>query len=279
MNSTMKVQTQIRQNAEEVSSFLQEMGKWEKTIKKKDSSMMSKTGVRPVRSSAIREGGTSQIKSTVTTKVIEPKDVASHTYDKSGKKWSDSEIDAQLKQQEEEEFQERQRLKKIREEEREIADEKKYMLELNPATLVKKHSKKEDKLEKLVVVSKARGVASDKDGEILERQIGNEEFQKGNFHGAVKSYTKCLGMKVKNYTAFSNRAMAYLKLKDFRRAETDCDCALDIEPKHIKSLVRRATARNALGKHRAALVDLNYSLEIDPTRYLLFTIIIYFMII
>jgi tetratricopeptide (TPR) repeat protein len=272
MNETMKVQTQIRQNAEEVSTFLQEMGKWEKSIKKKDSSI-NKTGVRPVRSSSIREGGTSQIKSTIPPKVSEPKEVASHTFDKSGKKWSDSELDAQLKKEDDEEFQERQRLKKIREEEREIAEEMKYMSELNPATLAKKHSKKTDNLDKPVVVSKARGVSSDKDGETLERQIGNEEFQKGNFQAAVKSYTKCLGMKVKNYTAFSNRAMAYLKLKDFRRAETDCDCALEIEPKHIKSLVRRATARNSLGKHRAALADLNYSLEIDPTRYALLLII------
>jgi len=71
-----------------------------------------------------------------------------------------------------------------------------------------------------------------------------------------QSYTKCLGLKSKNYVAFSNRAMAYLKLKEFIRAEQDCNFALDIQKDHVKSLMRRATARNALGRHRGALTDL-----------------------
>ena len=54
-------------------------------------------------------------------------------------------------------------------------------------------------------------------------------------------------MKVNNYVAFSNRAMAYLKLKEYGKAEKDCSCALSIEPTHVKSLLRRANAKNAIG--------------------------------
>ena len=68
-------------------------------------------------------------------------------------------------------------------------------------------------------VPRAKGLANLKDAETAERERGNEEFQKGNFAGAVKCYTKCLGLKVGNTVAFSNRAMAYLKLKEFSRAE------------------------------------------------------------
>ena len=46
----------------------------------------------------------------------------------------------------------------------------------------------------------------------------------------------------------------------------DCDCALSIEPNHTKSLLRRASARNALGKHRGAISDLAKLTEIDPTK-------------
>jgi hypothetical protein len=45
-------------------------------------------------------------------------------------------------------------------------------------------------------VPRARGVPSGKDTETVEREKGNEEFQAGNFTAAVKSYTKCLGLKV-----------------------------------------------------------------------------------
>lgn len=45
-------------------------------------------------------------------------------------------------------------------------------------------------------VPRARGVASNQDIEVFERERGNDEFKKGNFIEAVKCYTKCLGLKV-----------------------------------------------------------------------------------
>eukprot|EP01084_Bolivina_argentea_P000328 629_1 len=50
--------------------------------------------------------------------------------------------------------------------------------------------------------------------------------------------------------------MAHIKLKEYENAEADCTLALELDATHLKTLLRRATARNALGKHRAALVDL-----------------------
>lgn len=55
------------------------------------------------------------------------------------------------------------------------------------------------------------------------------------------------------------------KLKEFGKAEGDTDAALRVDPRHVKSLQRRAVARNALGKHRAALGDLQTAAEIDPS--------------
>jgi Tfp pilus assembly protein PilF len=60
--------------------------------------------------------------------------------------------------------------------------------------------------------------------------------------------------------------MAYLKLKEYNKAIVDCNCALSIEPTHVKSLMRRATAFNALGKHRAALKDLLDAAELEPSK-------------
>lgn len=81
---------------------------------------------------------------------------------------------------------------------------------------------------------------------------------------AIKCYTRCLGYSPKNAVVLSNRAMAYLKNREFGKAEDDCDLALKIDPSHLKSLSRRATARNALGKHRLALLDFEKALELDP---------------
>lgn len=86
--------------------------------------------------------------------------------------------------------------------------------------------------------------------------------------------------------------MTYLKMKEYSRAvvsviayfyllcrlmlirypfffffdQIDCNSALHIEPSHVKSLMRRATANNALGKHRAALKDLLCAADLEPTK-------------
>ena len=38
----------------------------------------------------------------------------------------------------------------------------------------------------------------------------------------------------RNPLAFSNRAMAYIKLKEFVRAEEDASMALKLDPTHVK---------------------------------------------
>ena len=59
--------------------------------------------------------------------------------------------------------------------------------------------------------------------------------------------------------------MAYLKQKEYHNAEADCSVALSIDASHVKSLQRRATARHALGKHRAAAQDVMRALRIEPS--------------
>ena len=69
-----------------------------------------------------------------------------------------------------------------------------------------------------VIVPKARGEYQHRDIEEIERMYGNTAYKNGNFTAAVKACTKCLGLKSRNYIAFSNRALSYLKLKEYSRA-------------------------------------------------------------
>ena len=218
---TIKVQAQIRHNAEEISSYLSDMAKWEKNITKKDAQIRGKTGVT-AKALPIRPGSG-------TVKVIEKTQVEMVS---SGPSINEG-------------------------------DE----LDLTPATLATRGAAMAA-VEPILKaqIPAARGIASTKDAETSERERGNVEYETGNFTAAVKSYTKCLGLKQRNYVGFSNRAMAYIKLKEYLRAESDCTSALSIEPQHVKSLIRRATARNALGKHRAALQDLIDASDHEPSN-------------
>jgi len=63
---------------------------------------------------------------------------------------------------------------------------------------------------------------------------------------------------------YSNRAMAYLKLREYLKAEEDCTQALLLNEKHVKSLVRRGQARRKLEKHKEALKDFQKANEVEP---------------
>lgn len=56
-------------------------------------------------------------------------------------------------------------------------------------------------------VPKAIGTYEEKDAEEIERERGNNEFKGGNFSAAVKSYTKCLGLKVINNPLLSHHPL------------------------------------------------------------------------
>jgi tetratricopeptide (TPR) repeat protein len=280
MNETMKVQTQIRQNAEEVSSFLSNLSSWQNNIKKKDNDLIKKrsgaTGGDAA--SAVRKGaGTVPTVSAALPPAApaapsngKAATAAKHTYDVGYKKWETFDVDAAMT--EDDGSGSSSSSSRGREEEQElplpptpsISQRENDSTALTPTSIIPPTAVNREKVTR--VIPAARGVFVNADAEAAEREIGNKEFAAGNFQAAVKSYTKCLGMKGKNYVAFSNRAMAYLKLKEFHRAESDCSSALLIAPTHVKSLLRRATARNAMGKHRAALADLIKAQDEDPAN-------------
>lgn len=104
--------------------------------------------------------------------------------------------------------------------------------------------------------------------DVLERERGNDYYKRGNFEQAVKFYSRAIGFNPRSTAAYSNRAMALLKLKEFANAEADCSSALALDAAHVKSLTRRGTARNALGRHRAAFADFARVCELQPANKL-----------
>lgn len=90
MGDTMKVQSQIRQNAEEVSSYLTDMAKWEKKINNKDTKRSTTTSkALPVR---LGSGTVKVIEKVASTNNT----AAGHTYDVGYKKWDKFNVDAAL---------------------------------------------------------------------------------------------------------------------------------------------------------------------------------------
>lgn len=81
----LKVQNQIRQNAEEISGFFSDLMQWEKDIKVKDIKIQQKKGTSHT---PIRGSGTVKIQSTLAQEsVSKSHSAAQHTYDIGYEKW------------------------------------------------------------------------------------------------------------------------------------------------------------------------------------------------
>ena len=75
-----------------------------------------------------------------------------------------------------------------------------------------------------------------------ERFKGNEFMKSKEFEFAVACYTKSIEMNPNEAASYSNRAMAYLKMKKYGSCIDDAEKALEIDPTYLKAYHRRGKA-------------------------------------
>lgn len=89
-------------------------------------------------------------------------------------------------------------------------------------------------------------------------------FQAGKYTEAVRCYTRGIQCDPKNALLPANRAMAYLKTKDWSKAEADCSLALSLDETYVKAYLRRGTARKELKEYEKAIEDFKHVLLLEP---------------
>lgn len=98
------------------------------------------------------------------------------------------------------------------------------------------------------------------------KQKGNEHFKNKGYEAAIECYTTGMQAAPSNPVFPANRAMAYLSLKKYSEAETDCTLTLSLDPSYTKAYLRRGTARVALGKTTSARKDFMDALKLEPNN-------------
>jgi len=74
------------------------------------------------------------------------------------------------------------------------------------------------------------------------KEQGNLAMAKSSYKEAIKLYTESIALDAKNFASLNNRALAYLKTKEYELAFTDADAALKIDPTNVKAQFRRGLA-------------------------------------
>jgi len=103
----------------------------------------------------------------------------------------------------------------------------------------------------------------------------NEAYKKGDIERAEKAYGKAISacknndqdLKIK-VDCLANRAACYRQLYLAEKCVEDCDMALEINPRHVKCLIRRGQALESMEKYKRALADFQAAAMIDPSATL-----------
>lgn len=95
------------------------------------------------------------------------------------------------------------------------------------------------------------------------KQEGNELVKKGNHKKAIEKYSESLKLNQECAT-YTNRALCYLSLKQYKEAIQDCTEALELDAKNIKAFYRRAQAFKELKDYKSSMTDINSLLKIEP---------------
>lgn len=97
-----------------------------------------------------------------------------------------------------------------------------------------------------------------------EKQKGNECFKAGETEESITYYSRAIAFEDTNAVVYANRALAFLRLKNFQKAEEDCSRAISLDPTYLKARTRRGMARHRRGKYEGAIEDFEHVLHLNP---------------
>jgi tetratricopeptide (TPR) repeat protein len=95
---------------------------------------------------------------------------------------------------------------------------------------------------------------------------GNEDYDRGDYTGAIAEYTRAIEADPANAQAYNNRAYTYMRLEDYAPALADLDEALRLRPDYVNALINRGDIHTFYYDvdYARAIDDYNRALALDP---------------
>merc|ERR1712100_342462 len=95
---------------------------------------------------------------------------------------------------------------------------------------------------------------------------GNDFYRKGDLLKAISSYTEAIDLanNEKALVFLNNRAAAYLKIKEFKKARLDAQRVVSLEPENVKALFRIASSYYSELNYDEAMRAVTDILKLEP---------------
>ncbi|KAK8651720.1 hypothetical protein V6N13_141306 [Hibiscus sabdariffa] len=104
------------------------------------------------------------------------------------------------------------------------------------------------------------------------REEGNVKYQSKDYVAALQLYDNALRLIPKNHpdraVFHSNRAACLMQMKpiDYDAVIAECNMAIQVQPRFVRALLRRARAFEAVGKYEMAMEDVQILLGDEPNN-------------
>ena len=93
---------------------------------------------------------------------------------------------------------------------------------------------------------------------------GLQQYESGDYEGAIRSFTQVLNLDPDAYLAYYNRGLARNKLGSYDGAIADYTSAMLINSQYVNAVYGRALAKFNKGDYDGAIADSNDALHLDP---------------
>jgi len=105
-----------------------------------------------------------------------------------------------------------------------------------------------------------------KQSAIQLKDQGNDLFKNGDYDGSIDLYTQAIQADSTNPSYFSNRGLAYSKVKRYEQAVQDYNTSLSLDDTQVKIYVRLGNTLTQLGRQEEAIETYRRGLIVDPSN-------------
>ncbi|XP_061663460.1 RNA polymerase II-associated protein 3 [Syngnathoides biaculeatus] len=227
-NKAFELQMQMRQNAEDLQSFMRELETWETDMKTKDEQLRrgeegdAKPNLPPVRNKDYK------------AKMRAKKKMKMANNSDSRAEGSGAKKPSRIK-----------------------SNDYRSWDSFDVAKALEEVDKEESPIE-------SDSEEGDPERALAEKEKGNAFFKEGKYDDAIECYSRGMAADPYNPVLPTNRACAFFRLKKYAVAESDCNLAIALDGNYFKAYARRGAARVALKNYDAALEDYQTVLKLDP---------------
>lgn len=101
---------------------------------------------------------------------------------------------------------------------------------------------------------------------LQKKEMGNALFKQKNYDAAIRHFSEAIALDSRDPTFYSNRAASFYFIGRYQEAITDCQIALQLDPRYAKAWLRKGDAHDALKQYAESIESYQRALPLSASQ-------------